>query len=460
MKWKLHSLQKKIYDTFYTSDRYISTLLISRQTGKSFLMCILAVEACLRKPNTIVKYACPKQKMVKTILKPIMRTILEDCPPEIKPEYKENDKIYLFPNGSEIQMAGTDNQNYDNIRGGKSDLWIVDEAGFCNELDTVVFSVLSPTTTTTKGRGILASTPDPDAPEHSFIKEFVEPAQSRGELFKYTIHDNPMLDESARNKIIAQYPGGEKNPKYRAEFLCEIIRNYENTVIPEFDDLTEKIIVTDQYVRPKYYDTYISMDIGGKDFTVALFAYYDFLRGKLVIEDEFVLKDKQNSTKIVKGVKDTCAKLWDEKPVYLRFADNNNIILLNDLSANGLSFIPTRKDNKEAAINDVRIKVMDNQIIIHPRCITLIYHLKFATWAKKNDKSSGSYKAFARSADGGHFDALDALIYLVRNVIYTKNPYPANYGALPSADAHIRMPSTTTHEIIANMFKVRKSIGS
>lgn len=462
LKWKLHGLQQKIYDSYYMNQDYITTLLISRQTGKSYLMCLLAIEVCLRKPNAIVKYACPKQKMVKTILKPIMRTILEDCPPEIKPEYKENDKLYVFPNGSEIQMAGTDNQNYDNIRGGKCDLWIVDEAGFCNDLNTVVRSVLMPTTLTTKGRGILASTPDPDAPEHEFIKEFIEPAKLAGKLFQYTIYDNPLIDEVEREKIISQYPGGVKNPKFRAEFLCEIIRNYENTVIPEFDDATEKIIVSDKYLRPPFFDTYQSMDIGGKDFTVVLFAYYDFRRGAVVVEDEFVMREKQNSDKIKKAIEQKQQELWDEKPVYLRFADNNNIILLNDLSLHGLTFIPTKKDNKEAAINDLRIRIMNHQLIIHPRCKTLIYHLKYATWARKTKKATNSsgYKAFARSADGGHFDALDALIYLMRNVIYGKNPYPPGYGALNAADHHIRVEEKNTHRIVANLFKVRKSIKS
>jgi hypothetical protein len=457
LKWKLHDLQKKIYDSFYDNKEYITTLLISRQTGKSYLLCVLAIETCLKKPNAIVKYACPKQKMVKTILKPIMRQILEDCPDDIRPEYKENDKLYVFPNGSEIQMAGTDNQNYDNIRGGKSDLWIVDEAGFCTDLDKVVFSVLSPTTVTTDGRGLLASTPDPDDPEHHFIKLFVEPAKSEGRLFQYTIYDNPLLDDAKTQAIINQYPGGIKNPKFRAEYLCEIVRNYENTVIPEFDDATEKIIVTDKYVRPPYYDTYESMDIGGKDFTVILFAYYDFIKNTIVIENEFVMKEKQNSERIKKAIKQAEEQLWQEKPVYLRFADNNNIILLNDLTLHGLTFIPTRKDNKEAAINDVRIRIMNHQLIIHPRCKTLIYHLKYGMWARGGDTSKG-YKTFARSADGGHFDALDALIYLVRNVIVGKNPYPKGYLAMNPSDNHIRNTQPSTHQTVMDMFRVKRSI--
>jgi hypothetical protein len=44
------------------------------------------------------------------------------------------------------------------------------------------------------------------------------------------------------------------------------------------------------------------MDIGGKDFTVVLFAYYDFLKNTVVIEDEYILKEKQNSEKIKKAI--------------------------------------------------------------------------------------------------------------------------------------------------------------
>ena len=463
LKWKLHKLQKKIYEEFHAGKDYITTLLISRQTGKSFLLCVLAIEQCLKKPNSIVKYACPKQKMVKTILKPIMRQILEDCPPEIRPIYKENDKLYIFPNGSEIQMAGTDNKNYDNIRGGKSDLWVVDEAGFCTDLDRVVFSVLSPTTLTTDGRGILASTPDPDAPEHQFIKSFVEPAKAEDRLYLYTIYDNPLLDEARRQAIISQYPGGTKNPKFRAEYLCEIVRNSENVVIPEFDDDAQKNIVTSNYERPKYFDTYLSMDIGGKDFTVVLFAYYDFLKNTVIIEDEYVLREKQHTAKIASNVKDRCNNLWGEKPLYLMFADNNNLILLNDLQLqHNLNFIPSRKDNKEAAINQVRLKIMNKEILIHPRCATLIYHLQYATWARRSEKAinTSNYKQFARSADAGHFDAVDALIYLIRNVVYGKNPYPSDYGEVSPHDHFVRSPQNKKFEPIQNIFKVRRSLKS
>ena len=106
---------------------------------------------------------------------------------------------------------------------------------------------------------------------------------------------------------------------------------------------------------------------------------------------------------------------------YLRVCDNN-MIVVNDLQEmHGLNFLPTQKDDAEAALNNVRVMMNERRIIIHPRCKTLIYHLRTATWRSNR-------KSYRRSADAGHYDAVDALKYLVRNVVYSKNPFPASYG--------------------------------
>ncbi len=457
LKWKLTDLQKKIYDQFYDDSDDITTMLIARQTGKSYLLSILAVETCLKKPDAVVKFVTPKLKMVKNILNKNMKTILKDCPAEFMPEWKEGEKVWRFPNGSEIQAAGSDNQNYDNIRGGTCDLWIVDEAGFCNDLDEVVYSVLIPTTTMTGGSGILSSTPDPKNPDHAFIKDFVEPAETNGRLFKYTIDDNTRLTTEEVNKIVSRYPTGRKHPRFRAEYLCEIVRDYDSLVIPEFDGEAQAEIVRDEIMMPRFYDYYLSMDIGGKDFTVVLLAYFDFINNQVVVLDEVVLREKQNTKSIAKNVKEKMEEHFGEKQPYLMFADNNNIILLNDLQMeHKLNFIPTRKDNKEAAINNVRLKVLNRDVLIHSRCKTLISHMKNATWTKKGNING--YREFARSADDGHYDAVDALIYLMRNIVYSKNPYPSDYGLLNSENHYYRTSEKKDKDALAKLFKVRKSL--
>ena len=105
----------------------------------------------------------------------------------------------------------------------------------------------------------------------------------------------------------------------------------------------------------------------------------------------------------------------------MRIADNNNIILLNDLvEKHKLSFSPTLKDNKDAALNNMRMLLRSGRIIIHPRCISLIAHLQGAIWNKDRTK-------YARSSDKGHYDLVDSCVYLCRNVNFNKNPYPNGY---------------------------------
>lgn len=459
LSYKLHPIQQKMLNSYMSLNNEITVIAAGRRSGKSFLLCVLAIETCLKNPNSIVKYVCPRKNMVKTILQPAMNSILSDCPPELKPEFKYNAYVYEFPNGSQIQMSGTDNGHHENIRGGSSNLWIVDEAGFCDELDYVVKTILAPTADTTGGRGIISSTPSKDT-EHEFIKKYMEPAEEKGELIKYTVYDNPLLSKAKLEEIINRYSLKEKDPEFRREYLCEVVRSDEMHVVPEFTKELEQEIVK-EWKRPAFFDSYVSMDLGGKDMTVLLFSYYDFRNGVIVIEDELAVPGQEvRLDKIAKDIKNKEIDLFTNvmsgefKAPYLRISDNNNLILLNDLNTkHNIMFIPTRKDNKEAALNTMRIKLAEKKIIIHPRCVTLIKHLRSTYW-KKNRKD------YERLADGSHGDALDCLCYLVRNVQEYRNPFPPGYGVSNSQELfHPKTQNLTKSEQNwVDLFKTRKSI--
>ena len=181
LDYKRHPGQLTIKEYIKNDKRDIIPILASRRLGKSFELIMEAVEMCVTDPHSMVKYVCPQLKMVKEIVLPNMRIILEDCPVDMKPEWKENDKKYIFPNGSEIKFAGTDNGSHESLRGGSSTLCIVDEAGFCDHLDYVVYSILAPTTDTTDGKIILISTPSKSS-SHEFITKFINPSKAAGTL--------------------------------------------------------------------------------------------------------------------------------------------------------------------------------------------------------------------------------------------------------------------------------------
>jgi hypothetical protein len=398
----------------------------------------MAIELCIQKPGAVVKYACPTQKMVVGIIKKRVKEIIADCPEELKPEWKTQDKVWLFPNGSEIQVAGTDGGSYDNLRGGSADLCIADEAAFMDELETVIFSVLAPTTDTTDGKIFLATTPNDKDANHDFHEHFLYPLDAAGKLLKFTYLDSPMVDDKQKAKILARYPGGEKNVKFRCEYLCEVPNVTEASVIPEFVDVEDRIVK--EVDMPSHCDFYTSMDLGFVDLTVALFGYYDFKESRLVILDEYILNGPDTKTDViarnVKRIEELrYVTTMGQQDTHLRVMDNNNLMLINEISTTyGLRFNPTQKHKKEQAVDNVRRWMEQEKIIIHPRCKNLLYHVKHGQWHyTRAGTSTGGFKHIKGNDAAGllksHADALDALIYMVRNIQAYRNPFPSNYAS-------------------------------
>lgn len=456
--WKLDSCQKQLYDKFTKTDFKTVVWNCSRQLGKSWTLIILALEYCLQNPNVQVKYCAGTAKAVSKIIKPTLRRILVECPKDLTPKYNREMGCYVFPNGSLLYIEGLDGGKAEDLRGTPMHFGIIDEAGFVDDLDYVVNSILLPMTSTTKGRILIVSTPAKQA-GHEFTN-FLRVAEYEGAYIKKTIYDflkdvendPPHFKERLTLEEVERLKKATNPNAWRREYLCEIIADSDSTVIPEFTDEIQLKCIK-EWPKPLRFDTYESMDLGVKDLTAIIFAYYDFKEGKLIIEDEFSCHGQQvNTSFIARNIKEKEAQLWTNamtgeiQQVYRRIADTNEKIAQQDLSRQfGITFIPTRKDDKDAAINDVRIKIQEERIIINPRCKQLIFHLKNATWNKAR-------KSFERSPDSGHFDFIDALIYLVRNIDWNKNPYP--FGWNMAKDSFIWKPT----EAISNSAQTIKNI--
>lgn len=462
--WKLDQNQKGLYNLFYNSNHKIFTWLLARRSGKSHTLVVLALEQCLRHPNSIVKYAAPTKNQIKTILRPLFKKILEDCPEDIRPVLKESDFIYYFPNGSEIQLAGTDSGHAEKLRGGDSHLAFVDEAGSCSDLSDLIKSILLPTTLTTKGKVVLAGTPSKDE-DHDFHK-YIEDAEARGSLVRKTIRDNPRLTQEMTDELIKEV-GGEHTEEARRELFCELIKNSSTAVIPEFNSDLEKKIVMD-WERPPYFDCYVSMDPGGSDLTGIIFGYFDYRKDKIIIEDEilFDFRIPGNTIKTLTTLIDEKEKhLWTypesgEKRQGIHRVSDRNPILLSEIRAhsqNKISFTNTKKDDIDAQINNFRVLLKAEKIIINPRCVNLIRQLKNVKWKNKNTRNE-----FARSPDDGHYDTVAAGIYFIRNINFRKNPYPAHYQFELRTDVNwvdkstYEKPKQDKKEVFKRLFNIKR----
>lgn len=463
--WKLDSAQKQIYDLYKNNTALITVIEISRRVGKSFSLCLMAIEKAIQDAESTLIYACETSIMVSKIILPIFRLILKDCPEDLRPEYKKHDKAYYFKNGSILKIEGCEDP--DRLRGSACHMAIVDEAGFIKELSYLVSDILIPQFLTTNGRLVLSSTPPADL-KHPFLDSFVPRAKytksylmmSIDDYFALVEKDPPLFKDRINKAMILEEIErlGRNSPTVRREYFCERVVETEGTVIPEFNSELEKEIVQ-EWPRPPKYDFYTCMDIGSaNDYTFILFAYYDFRAAKLIIEDEYMMRYEETTSKnIALTIRAKEAELFTDAtgtPIqpYLRVADNNNPILLNDLAASyQIYFATTRKDEKKAAINDLRTRIGEKNIIINPKCTNLIDHIKYAQWATNG-------KTFKRHPDFGHYDGLDTAVYLIRNIHWDKNPYGkeafgVNYYIPPSQ----RNILSKSAEAFKKMFKINRN---
>jgi hypothetical protein len=105
------------------------------------------------------------------------------------------------------------------------------------------------------------------------------------------------------------------------------------------------------------------------------------------------------------------------KDPYRRISDNSHPLLLNDLSELGIGFGATDKEKLHEMIGKVRIWAKSGRIKVHRRCKQTIGGLRSGIW---NDKRT----EFERSKVFGHYDAIAALTYLIRNIDEYSNPLP------------------------------------
>lgn len=387
-----------------------------------------------------------------------MRRVLLDCPPGLKPQYNRMDTEWRFPNGSVIRAAGCDGGNAERLRGTEAHLALVDEAGFTGELEYVVQDILMPQTITTDGRILLVSTPSV-TPAHDFIRYCVR-AEQGGTYEHRTIFQAPHITPSMVEEYAAEC-GGKDTSTWKREYLAQFVTDTDMAVVPEFSSHEDAIVGTVE--RPPYFHTYVSMDVGYHDLTVALLAYVHFDAAKLVIEDEVVLRHTV-SREIDEQVNQKERELWEarNKPLnhpmnaelwepLLRVVDAPAQVVADLCNFHGRNWLAADKDDAAAALNALRLAVSGHKILIHPRCTTLISHLKHAIW----NRSRSSYE---RSGDFGHFDAVDALKYLLRAADLHQTPYPRHWDIQTTNKVWMPTwkPVTTGEKLQQALLGVRK----
>lgn len=398
---------------------------ISRRWGKSTVGCVWLISEAICRPRSRLPYIGPELKQIKRFVLPLMSNILSDCPPEMQPNFRRTDLIYEFPNGSRIELIGLD-KNPDGARGNAIDGCFCDEAAFFRNLDYLLGSILKPQMLGRPWARLMCASTPPVSPAHVWSERMIPDAIKRGAHDLKTLEDADQYSLVEIEEMIEQ-AGGRESSDCQREYFCRHVADANMALVPEFRHVEHKII--QEVGPPEHRDCYTSMDPGWADLTAVLFGYYHFERAQLVIEDELA-ETRLNSGRLAEQLKLKEAQLWghlmrngangQKKPQpYRRYSDRDHRLLSDLAREHDLVFTRTLKDNPEQAVNQLRVAISGERIIIHPRCQKLIKHLRNGVW--KNDERN----SFARhGGEMGHFDLVAALIYMWRNVNRTRNPAP------------------------------------
>lgn len=432
---------------FYASPEQSTVVLnVARRWGKTVLCCVLAVECALAGPNRRIAYAAPTGVMVEEFIEPVMQWLMAEAAiagAEFVFVFRGGKRpAYVFPNGSVIRVVGCEDRKKANrLRGPFAHLCIVDEAAFVDVLTYVVRSVLAPQLLTTGGRMLITSTP-PDSPAHPFL-DYVTSATARGVYFHRTCYDAPHLTDERIGRYCEE-AGGEDSIDWLREGLARLVVDTLRAIVPEFSALEPELV--GEVERPDFFDAYVVADFGMADLTVVLFAYWHFVAGRIVVEDELVFENT-GGTKIGWAIREHEPKLWPGRSVFQRVIDADPMVLRDIADEVHLHAAPPRKDNLEAQVSALRSVCQRRGILYHPRCATAIAHMRHGIW-------NTGRTAFARTGETGHADGVAASMYLVRSVVKQRNPFPDNF-TLPLGVAQPRAAPRTSKqaEAIAKLFK-------
>ncbi len=473
LAYKLRNHQKKTrlecLEIHKTSVKWY--LEANRRYGKSTEFLVMLTEDAIKTPGAEYGFFAPVKEGLGDYIgdfdKPDtpIGQVFSDCPLDLRPVLDAT-LCLVFPNGSRILFRGSNNKQH-RVRRGKTYRKVaIDECRDVDELQTLIDSVIIPSLFSVDGRLMMGSTPA-DTDDHD-LKSYRDDAERNGWLSYANIYDCARYDpRDFPEARIAQWKAETKDPiAWLREYETKWVKDPAKTVVPEWDEV-HAIQEAPRDEVFAFYHKYDGLDSGVSDKTVGILGFYNFREARLYIEDEFVLQGSEVRTDRIAAefkakekalgyqVEHDKAKTRHIPPnekVYRRVADNDNLILINDLNAlYDLDFFATRKDDLAAQVNVVREWVKDGKIKVSQNCQELIGCLRNAIWDKKREK-------LAKSKVYGHFDALMALVYLVRNVDNQTNPVPVHFGKSWATHGGVPLNANvpqTAGDRLAAVFKVR-----
>ncbi len=429
--WYLRDSQLEIYDLI--QKEHYAFIEAARRFGKTTSIICFVLEKLIQNPGWICRWCFPNKNQAREVLFAEMEKIQTWTPESQKFVYKGTDSFYENPQGSKLYLRGVNEDRGDSARGAAANIIVADEYGFWTEPNYVIKNCLLPQLEGQDGRWLIKASTPPEDLGHVYYRE-KELAERKQRFIQKTIYDKETLTPEELQEIIDEC-GGITSPSFQRERLCLPVSNPESLVVPEWSDIEN--IVDDAYPRPQFFDAYVSGDSGADDNTFFCFAYYDFLKDEVVVEDEICVNGK-TTHEIIMLAKGKELEHWKSKPPYRRVYDANKQLVFDLIGDHQYSVTMPRKEDKISSIHELRKRVGDRKFKVKERCRNLIRQLKVGMW--KDERHTD----FQRSEALGHLDGIDSAIYLNRSIDTAHNPWPATHGLSPYTHFIPSAPQTTT----------------
>lgn len=435
LSYKLHSKQAEIWFKINNLKRSESILFISRQFGKSYLSCCLAISYAIRNPNTVVRIAAPTKEQAYDIVNDQLARIITDAPKGLVKPMKSD--LRWRVGSSEIRLGTVARAHIDTLRGTNASLIVLEEGGFApsDEYKYAYESVIVPQVTKTKGSIVHVTTPS-EQPEHYIHTDIIPRCKANSTFYSYTIHDNPFVTLEDI-KHIASLLGGEDSLAFRREYLCEVVRDASTVCVPSFSDshITKcSYSLGDQIV--------VFGDFGGsRDKTVIHFSYCDRITNKVRVLRELVFPNNTSTKVIVEAIK----AMESSNNYYpsLRVFDAPAQLLIDINITYGLTCQSPLKDGWHDALNWLNVAFESNLVEIDESCVFTIKTLRSGTFNKQKSD-------YDRTEELGHMDAIASLTYGIKAHMV----YSPNFRYFQSGGTKPRTRSDEAKDFLSNKFSV------
>lgn len=482
LDWLLDEGQRKWRADFLATPPLSSTVWnVGRQRGKTFDAVALSLEMGTTRANAIIRYCAKTKDSAVGIVSPAWNALVATMPPEMRPVQGRSDYEWLFPTtGASFVLFGTDAQSFTKGRGPRTDLQLLDECGFYQDLVSVE-SALLPSLQTTGGRALYLSTPA-ESVGHPYTQR-IRAAQAAGRYQHDTFWSNPRVQheaviEAERTRLGLTREQFLGCTYFRREYLAEIVTDESRAAFPAWTIERAKLLVGD-WQRPTYFDAYMAIDPGKTgDPHAGLWAWMDPASSTVTIESELELrsaghtigawaaelKKREESLYGTRswdgtllgaadwaqeygGIPEYAQRCVSDKAPrqpYLRVGDNDGLVLGTLTAEHGLGVLPTRKDDKHLAVDAVNHLLVTGRLKIHSRCERLIEQMYSTVWNRT--------RAEWERTDRDHGDLIDCLVYLMRNIRWHRDCRPPPTGDVFALPEHLRAKPTSGLDALRGAF--------